>query len=141
MMNATLSCAIKVHNQTGHDYQNLQISGDLVTAHGKVAVSEQLAGADTDLAPLNTMPALAAGETGEFAASLNLPIRQIRPIKQGRATLYVPLLRLRITSDGRAPVTQTFVIGMKPPGSNKVQPFRLDEMPQTYSQIGSRALD
>lgn len=141
MMNATLSCAIKVHNQTGHDYQNLQISGDLVTAHGKVPVSEQMAGAATDLAPLDTMPALGAGETGEISAKFNLPISQIRPIKQGRATLYVPLLRLRITSDGRGPVTQTFVIGMKPPGSDRVQPFRLDEMPQTYSQIGSRALD
>ena len=141
MMNATLSCAIKVHNRTGHDFHNLKISGDLVTAHGKVPVSEQLADAATDLAPLNTMAALAAGDTGEITTSLNLPISQIRRISQGRATVYVPLLRLRVTSDGHDPVTQTFVIGMKPPGSDKVQPFRLDEMPQTYSQIGSRALD
>ncbi len=140
MMNATLSIAIKVQNGTGRDVQNLQIFGDLVTAHGKVPISEQLADAATDLAPLNAIAALAAGETGEVTANINLPIRQIRPITQGRATLYVPLLRLRVTTDGHDPVTQTFVIGMKPPGSDKVQPFRLDEMPQTYSQIGSRAL-
>ncbi len=141
MMNATLSCAITMHNRTGHDIHNLQICGDLVTAHGQVAIGEQLADAATDLAPLDTIPALAAGGTGEVAARLNLPVRQIRQIKQGRATVYVPLLRLRITGDGHDPVTQTFVIGMKSPGSDKVQPFRLDEMPQTYSQIGSRALD
>lgn len=140
MRNATLSCAIKLHNGTGQEFHNLQISGDLVTAHSKVPVGDQLADASTDLAPLDTIAALAAGETGEFSVSLNLPVMQIRPIAQGRATLYVPLVRLRVTSDGHDPVTRTFVIGMQPPGSEKVQPFRLDEMPQTYHQIGSRAL-
>lgn len=141
MMNATLSCVIKVQNRTGQDFHNLEISGDLVTAHGKVPVSEQLADAATALAPLNTMSALTAGGIGEITANLILPISQIRPITQGRATLYVPLLRIRVMVGGHDPVTQTFVIGMKPPGSDRVQPFRLDEMAQTYSQIGSRALD
>ncbi|MGB5778327.1 hypothetical protein [Allopontixanthobacter sediminis] len=141
MMNATLSCAITIHNHSALAFENLQISGDLVTAHGKVPASEQLADGATVLAPLDTMPALAAGEKAQLTASLNLPVNQIRTIAQGRAMLYVPLLRLRVTSDGLDPVTQTFVIGMKPPGSGKVQPFRLDEMPQTYNQIGSRALD
>lgn len=141
MMNATLSCAISVHNRSGNALENLRISGDLVTAHGKVPIDEQLANGSTKLALLNPMPALPAGETGEVTASLILPISQIRTIAQGRATLYVPLLRLRVEGEGVEPVTQTFVIGMKPPGSAKVQPFRLDEMPQTYSQIGSRALD
>ena len=140
-MNATLSCAIKVHNRTGRAFENLQISGDLVTAHGKVTIDQQLADGSTILAPLKMIDALPAGETGEVNASMSLPISQIRTIAQGRATLYVPLLRLRVDSEGFESVTQTFVIGMKPPGSGKVQPFRLDEMPQTYSQIGSRALD
>lgn len=140
MMNATLSCAITIQNNSAHSIENLQISGDLVTAHGKVPASEQLADSATELAPLDTMPTLAPGEKTELTANLNLPVRQIRTIAQGRATLYVPLLRLRVTGEGLDPVTQTFVIGMKPPGSGKVQPFRLDEMPQTYRQIGSRAL-
>lgn len=140
MMNATLSCAITIHNHSALVFENLQISGDLVTAHGKVPAAEQLADGATELAPLDTVPALAAGETAELTANLRIPVNQIRTIAQGRATLYVPLLRLRVTSDGLDPVTQTFVIGMKPPGTGKVQPFRLDEMPQTYHQIGSRAL-
>lgn len=140
MMNATLSCAIKVHNLTGKNISFLHLAGDLVTAHGKVPMSEQWADNATVLASLDTIPELAAGETTEIAANLALPISQIRQISQGRAILYVPLLRLRVTSGGLDPVTQTFVIGMKPPGSDKVQPFRLDEMPQTYRQIGSRAL-
>lgn len=139
-MNATLSCAIRVHNGAEHDFQGLQISGDLVTAHSKVPIGEQLADAATDLASLRTIGDLSAGETTEISISINLPVMQIRPIAQGRATLYVPLLRLRVTGDGLDPVTQTFVIGIKPPGSERVQPFRLDEMPQTYHQIGSRAL-
>lgn len=140
MMNATLSCAITVQNHSAMAVENLQIFGDLVTAHGKVPANQQLADGATELAPLEVMPALAAGEKAELTASLNLPVSQIRTIAQGRATLYVPLLRLRVSSEGHDPVTQTFVIGLKPPGTGKVQPFRLDEMPQTYHQIGSRAL-
>lgn len=141
MMNATLSCAITVHNHTDHMFENIQISGDLVTAHGKISIGEQLADGSTDLALLETLATLPAGKTGEVTATLTLPVSHIRTIAQGRATLYVPLLRLRAAGNGLDPVTQTFVIGMKPPGSDKVQPFRLDEMPQTYRQIGSRALD
>jgi hypothetical protein len=141
LMNATLSCSITLHNSSMQAFENLHISGDLVTAHGKVPISEQLASGATILAPLKTMDALPGGETGEVSASFILPVDQIRTINQGRATLYVPLLRLMITGEGLDPVTQTFVIGMKPSGSDKVQPFRLDEMPQTYDQIGSRALD
>jgi len=141
LMNATLSCSIILHNSSTQAFENLHISGDLVTAHGKVPISEQLASGATILAPLKTMDALPGGETGEVSASFILPVGQIRTINQGRATLYVPLLRLRLTGEGLDPITQTFVIGMKPPGSDKVQPFRLDEMPQTYDQIGSRALD
>ena len=141
MMNATLSCAITVHNGTAQTFENLQISGDLVTAHGKISIGDQLADGSTQIAPLTTITSLPAGETGEVTAKLNLPVGQIRTIAQGRAQLFVPLLRLRVTGEGADPVTHTFVIGMKPPGSSKVQPFRLDEMPQTYSQIGSRPLD
>jgi len=141
LMNATLSCSITLHNSSTQTFENLHISGDLVTAHGKAPISEQIASGETILAPLKTMDALPGGETGEVSASFILPVGQIRTINQGRATLYVPLLRLRITGEGLDPVTQTFVIGMKPPGSDKVQPFRLDEMPQTYDQIGSRPLD
>lgn len=141
MMNATLSCAVNVHNSTGEPFRNLQISGDLVTAHGKVPIAEQLADNATVLAPLTTIDTIPAGEIGEAPTQVILPISHVRTIAQGKATLYVPLLRLRVAGDGLEPVTQTFVIGIKPPGGGKVQPFRLDEMPQTYRQIGSRALD
>lgn len=142
LMNATLSCGIIVANNTGRELQNLQISGDLVTAHGKVPMADQLADDTTALAALTRIETISAGTKEQVTVNFNLPLAQVRAIAQGRASVYVPLLRLRVAGDGLDAITQTFVIGMKPPRSNgKVQPFRLDEMPQTYRQIGSRALD
>ncbi len=56
--------------------------------------------------------------------------------------LYVPLLRVRAEADGMAPLARTFVVGMRAamPGG-RLQPFRLDDMPQTHVAIGQRALD
>lgn len=142
MMNASLTCAITLRNRTGKELRGLTISGDLVTAHGKVPIAEQLCEAATQLPRVADIDAIAAGQAGMTNANFILPVSQVRTIAQGKARLYVPLLRLRIEADGMDAVTQTFVIGMKAGAANaRVQPFRLDEMPQTYTQIGSRPLD
>ncbi len=142
MMNATMNCAITLRNRTGKELRGVHISGDLVTAHGKIPIAEQLCDAATELAPIAEIAALPGGQADEISANFSLPVSQIRTITQANARLYVPLLRLRIAADGMDAVTQTFVIGINAGGAGgRVQPFRLDEMPQTYTQIGSRPLD
>ncbi len=142
MMNVTLSCVVTLGNSTEQELRNVVLSGDLVTAHGKVPISEQLADTMTPLPDLHAIASLGKASENEIAVTLNLPINQIRPIAQGRTQLYVPLLRLRISAEGNAPILRTFVIGIVPSAdAGKVQPFRLDEMPQTYTRIGSRLLD
>jgi len=147
VMNANLACTITVSNQGTQDFSDLMFAGDMQTAHGKVAIGEQVADAASALPQFGKLAALPSGESREINASFMLPLAQIRPITQGRAQLYVPLLRLRVSGDGLAPISQTFVIGQIQNGgdlsagsNSKVQPFRLDEMPQTYTQIGCRAL-
>ncbi len=139
---ATLATKIEIANAGGKPLSDIALDADLTTAHGSIAIHDQLAGAETQLEPLDHIEMLEEGGTVSLKKQVRLPLLQVRPIRQGRAVLYVPLLRLRVSSEGIDPILRTFVIGMRPaiPG-DKLQPFRLDETPQTYRMIGARILD
>lgn len=141
MMNATFACRIVLENRGGSAWEDIVVEADLVTAHGAVPIGDQLADPATPLAPVHDVAALPAGESMELATDVRLPLQQVRPIRQGSAAVYVPLLRLRVVTPGMAPVAQTYLIGQLPdrPGG-RLRPFRLDEIPQVYQAIGIRAL-
>ncbi|WP_374409225.1 hypothetical protein [Pelagerythrobacter sp.] len=142
MMNATFAWRLVLENRGGEQWDDLEIEADLVTAHGSAPIADQLADAAAPLAPMRTVAALAPGETVELDGDVRLPLQQVRAIRQGSAAVYVPLLRLRVAAKGKAPLARTFLVGQLPDrhGGN-LRPFRLDEMPQSYSAIGMRPLD
>ena len=53
----------------------------------------------------------------------------------------MPLLRVRADSHDLIPVARTFVLGLPGGMNQRLQPFRLDEMPQTYRSVSQHALD
>ena len=142
MMNATFAFRLVLENQGAERWEGVAVEADLVTAHGAVPIGEQVADPATALAPLSTLDALEPGDTRELAHEVRLPLGQVRAIPQGRAAVYVPLLRVRLTAKGRQPVARTFLIGQLPDRQGgRLRPFRLDEMPQSYNAIGLRPLD
>lgn len=141
MMNATFACRIALENRGSKAWEDIVVEADLVTAHGAAPIGDQLADPATPLAPVQSVAALPAGESLEIAAEVRLPLQQVRVIRQGSAAVYVPLLRLRVTARGKAPVAQTYLVGQLPDrAGGRLRPFRLDEMPQVYQAIGIRAL-
>ncbi|MGX7951936.1 hypothetical protein ACWPM1_05145 [Tsuneonella sp. HG249] len=143
MMFATLSYELRVTNRGPVPLENVSFGGDLVTAHARVPAEQQLADPATPLTPVQSLTRLDPGESASFAGDFRLPVSEIRPIPHGKAVVYVPLLRVRATAQGMEPIARTFIVGLKPPGSagQRLQPFRLDEMPQTYRTVGQKALD
>lgn len=142
MMFATLGYEIAITNRGGVPLENVQLGGDLVTAHARVPTAQQLADPALPLAPMKAIARLDPGQSERLTGELRLPVGEIRPIPHGKAVVYVPLLRVRAEADGLAPVARTFVVGMTPGGpGQRLQPFRLDEMPQTYNAVGQKALD
>lgn len=76
-----------------------------------------------------------------YEGSIQIPLSQTRIIRQGKAALFVPLLRVRVDSGNDEPLLKTFVIGEGVPDGGRVTPFRIDEGPRSYSPIAARALD
>lgn len=142
MMNATLSYNILIRNMGTKDLTNICVSADMITAHAALPAGDQLASKAVSIPLIADIPAIAAGETHPLTGDIRLPVGQIKTIRQGKAHLFVPLLRVRVDSAGREPVIRSFVVGVLPQaGESKLKPFRLDELAQTYRNIGLRALD
>lgn len=141
-MNATLSYRIELMNLNNRPVSEISVKADMVTAHGQAPVSEQVADDTTEMPESAFVASIKERETHEVKGTFSLPVGSIRPIAQRNAKLYVPLLRLRVDAVGADPIICTFVVGVKPPERGaKLQPFRLDEMAQTYRQIGLRLID
>ncbi|MGN3973830.1 hypothetical protein [Tsuneonella sp. SYSU-LHT278] len=138
---ATLSYELRITNRGAMPLENVTFGGDLVTAHARVPAQAQLADPSVPLAPVQTVERLDPGQSIAFSGEFRLPVEEIRPIPHGKAVVYVPLLRVRAEAEGAQPVARTFVVGLRPPGAQRLQPFRLDEMPQVYHAVGQTALD
>ena len=142
LMTASFACRVSLVNRGDTALDDITIGLDLTTAHSNVPTSEQLADPARTLPEAGRIARIAPGESVEFAHEVRLPTSEIRTLRQGAAHLYVPLLRVRAEAAGSAPVARTFIVGTLPEaGAQKLQPFRLDEMPQTYRMIGVAALD
>ncbi|WP_271439132.1 hypothetical protein [Pontixanthobacter luteolus] len=142
LMNATLAYRFELLNQGDRDLTDITVKADVVTAHGQAPIGDQIADAATELQPMSVVETIPVGDGHEVRGEFRLPINAIRTISQGQARLYVPLLRLRIEAEGLDPIISTLVVGIKPAETGaKLQPFRLDEMAQTYRNIGLRALN
>jgi hypothetical protein len=142
MVYATLSYEALVTNRGGQPLEDVRLGADLVTAHARIPTDQQLADPLVPLAPVQAFARLDPGQSVQVSGELRLPVNQIRPIPHGKAVVYVPLLRVRAEARGMIPVARTFVVGMRPGGmSERLQPFRLDEMPQTYTAVSQHALD
>ena len=125
LMAATFTCRVALVNRSDTALENVTVELDMITAHGSVPTTDQVADPDRSL-----------------PHEVRLPTAEIRIMQQGSAQLYVPLLRVRAMAEGQTPVARTFIVGTLPEeGAKKLQPFRLDEMPQTYRAIGVAALD
>lgn len=142
MMAATLSCRVSLINRGAQPIEDVTLGVDLTTAHGSVPRAELLANPSRPMPEAGRIARIAPGETVEIAQDVRLPTTEIRTLRQGHARLYVPLLRVRAQAGERVAIARTFLVGTLPdPGARKLQPFRLDELPQTYRLIGVTALD
>ena len=142
MMNATLHYRLTLTNRTSSVLTNLAIGGDLVSARNGTPIERQVADSATDLQPRHEIKRMSPGQTLDLTGTMQLPLSEVQAIRRGASALFVPLMRWRAANGAIDPVSRTFVVGMQPQAAGgKLQPFRLDEQPQTYAQISQRALD
>ncbi len=141
VMNATLHYRVTLLNRSGSALSNIALGADVVSAHGGVPVEQQVASSSQLLEKRHTFDRIAPGQSVRYEGTAMIPLSQARIIRQGNASLFVPLLRVRIDGVGEEALVKTFVIGQGVPDGGRVSPFRLDDGPRSYEPIAARALD
>ncbi len=145
LLNTVLNYELVVTNNGDAPMGPVSVGGDMIGAHASLSARSQLEIAGQSITPLHRLDILAPGESLTLLGELRLPLAAILPIRNGNASLFVPLARFRVEAlrDGAPPlvVSRTFVIGetQANPGA-ALKPFRLDLGPRLYSQIGQREL-
>lgn len=117
------------------------IIGDVMGAHASIPPEQQLAPPLETLAKLKAVPTLAPGETATLTGELQLPLGAIRPLQQGNASFFVPLVRLYVVGeDGEIALRRVFTIGIDG-GTATLGPVRLDTGPQEHRQLAAREVE
>ena len=137
LMNASLAYRLEVANHGLSTLENLRIEADMISAHASLPREQQLAGPGHGAPAQHVIERLEPGESRIVEGEFRLPFPQIVPIRQGTATLLLPLARFRAQAPGTRPVVRTFAVGQ--PGNAGMQPFRLDLGPRVYPQLVQRA--
>lgn len=140
-LNATLHYRLTLINRAQQALSEVSVGADLVSAHGNAAPEAQLAMPGLALEPRHRIARIAPGQQMAVEGQVQLPLAAANVIRQGSVALLVPLLRLVISGAALAPLARTFVIGQTQVGTTRLQPFRLDDQPQSYQPIAQRALD
>jgi hypothetical protein len=138
---AALAYRVTITNNGKRRLTGVTVAGDMISAHSSLSEDEQRANAASELLPVHEIESLAAGETTQVSGEFRLPFTRIRPIRKGKAALFVPLARLKVNSgDGNAgTVLLTALVGQRSrqPGAG-LQPFRLDFGPRIYREVTQR---
>jgi len=141
VMNATISYRLTMSNRGNAPISEIRIGGDITTAHGRVPAAQQIADIEQMLPELHTLPRLDPGQKTTVQGELRLPLREVRPLRQGNVPIFVPLLRLTVRAADMEPRAHTYVIGSRPVQKDaRPHPFRLDEPPRSYAQLTTRAV-
>ena len=141
MAYATLDYQVTLMNRSRAAASDIVLSADLVTAHGGAPVESQIASSEQALEARHTFARIAPGQTVRHEGKLQIPLGQARIIRQGSASLIVPLLRVRLDRAEEPPIVKTFVVGQGIPGGGRVAPFRLEDGPRSYAPVAAREID
>ena len=140
-MAITVTARVTITNRTREPVADAILQGDLASAHNDAPLGTQLAASGVVLPRLEMLGTLEPGERREVQVTVRQVLAEIRAIDQGRARVFVPLLRLRLESAGAKPVASTVLVGHPPErAGGKPTPFLAEAPPQNYNQVVGRAL-
>jgi HAMP domain-containing protein len=137
---ARLSCRFTISNQSEAILLALRVSADMIAPHASRPGAEQLSGPDGDATQVTRIGRLEPAEGTVVAFELQLDRQAIAPLRQGRAELVLPLVRLRVVGAGIAPVIRHFAVGLPSPGG-KLHPIRMEETSAPHTELASRRVE
>lgn len=138
LVNATLLYRLRLTNLGAHAIGPVAIAADMIGAHASLSDDSQLGRDGAGFELRHELAALGPGESAELQGELRLPLADVNPIRNGIATLIVPLVRMRVEGPGIM-LNRAVVVGESPVvAGGLLRPFRLDTGPKIFPAVSQR---
>ncbi|MDY7097688.1 MAG: hypothetical protein SXU28_06080 [Pseudomonadota bacterium] len=124
VMMFTLDCRVTIANRSARAVRALKLSGQVScaqTAGGKPVDAGQL---------ISEIDRIGPNQSQSVDALLQMPMTQVKAIRQGSTPIFVPLIHLTVEGNGDEAEQLTFVVGAPSESSRvKLHPIPLDTPP------------
>ncbi|MFL0357291.1 hypothetical protein ACI5KX_12530 [Erythrobacter sp. GH1-10] len=125
LMMFSIDYRLSIANRSDQALRDLAISARLVCARGAAAKAPM--GGDE---PLELVERIGPHQSRSLSGTLQLPLREVNPMRQGATPVFIPLLEIRIEAAGRPSKTYRYVIGAPSAASaSRLHPIALDTAP------------
>lgn len=135
---ATLQYRVRLTATSSHPA--LKLTGDLISAHASLTREEQLAPQPENLLPLHSLPGLDPGEGVELKGEIQLPLTEIRALRQGNGSFLVPLARFCLVGEDGTALRRVFTLGIPGNGAG-LNPLRIDAGPRNFEPLAASEIE
>lgn len=133
----TVEFRVEVANRSDHAVRDLAIAARLSSAQGGKGSAAPVAGGQ----PIATIDRIGPQQSRRVGGTLQMPLSEVTPIRQGSKPLLIPLLHLTLEGAGQATMNRSFVLGTpSATGSGRVHPLPLDGPPGGLPQLRAQAI-
>lgn len=119
----TVEFSLEVANRSDHAVRDLTVVGKLDSAQRGSGNAAPIAGGQ----PIAEIDRIGPQQSRRITGTLQLPLAQVTPIRQGSKPLLIPLLHVTLEGNGQNAMNRSFVLGTpSAAGSGRVHPLPLD---------------
>ncbi|TRD10684.1 hypothetical protein FGU71_01590 [Erythrobacter insulae] len=124
LMMFTVEYRLEIANRGDKALRDLNISARLVCARRAAN------GSPETVSKGKTVDRIGPHQSGAISGSVQLPLSEISPLRQGTVPLLIPLIEISISPAGQSAKTHKFVVGMPSASSaTRLHPIPLDTAP------------
>ena len=126
LMMFTVEFRLDLANRSDLAVRDLNISAKLASAQRGTSNAAPLAAGQ----PIAAVERIGPQQSHRVTGTLQLPLAEVTPIRQGTKPLLIPLLHITLEGNGQTAMNQTFVLGTPSAnGTGRVHPLPLDGPP------------
>lgn len=133
----TVEFSLEVANRSGHAVRELTLAAKLDSARRGASNAAPIAGGQ----PIGAISRIGPQQSQRVRATLQLPLSEVTPIRQGSTPLLIPLLHVTLEGNGQSVMNRSFVLGTpSQAGTGRVHPLPLDAAPGGLPPLHAQAI-
>lgn len=137
LMMFTVEFSLEIANRSDHAVRDLTVAAKLDSAQRGASNAAPIAGGQ----PIAEIVRIGPQQSQRVKGTLQLPLAEVTPIRQGSKPLLIPLIHITLEGNGQSAMNRSFVLGTpSAAGTGRVHPLPLDAPPGGLPPLRAQAI-